>query len=70
MANTLTEDQLNEMGSVIDENGEVYLSVTDLVQHLEMNKCRMKQVQPEYITANRFIILLRQFESGIKALDV
>lgn len=69
MSSKLTEDQLNEMGSVIDENGEVYLSVDDLVKHFENNIHRMHEVQPEHITAKRFIGLLRQFESGIKEMD-
>lgn len=54
------------MGSVIDETGEVHLSVNDLIRHLEGNKHRMNEVQPEHMTADRFISLLRMFEKGIK----
>lgn len=60
---------LDSMGSVIDEKGEVFLSVEDLVRHLERNRHRMNDVQPEYLTAERFITLLRTFEKGIKESD-
>ena len=33
---------IDEMGAVIDEKGEVHLSVTDLVKHLERNMHRMR----------------------------
>lgn len=59
---------IGEMGSFEDINGEVYLSVTDLVKHLEGNKHRMKEVVAESITTDRFILLLKSFEKQIKEM--
>lgn len=62
----LNNDDINEMGSIEDEKGEIFLSVNDLVHHLEMNKFRMNDIVPEHVTADRFIQLLRTFEKAIK----
>ena len=57
---------IGEMGSYQDEEGEVYLSVTDLINHLNGNLHRV--TDEEKVTLGRFIFLLRSFERQIKEL--
>ena len=67
MSNKINAGDLGEMRSW-EEDGEIYLSVNDLIHYLEGNKHRMTEVLPEHVTADRFIKLLRSFEQGIKSL--
>lgn len=68
MSIDIKPEDIHEMRSFEDENGEVFLSVNDLVNHLKLNKHRMNEVVPEHITADRFIQLLRTFEKAIKEI--
>jgi hypothetical protein len=57
---------LGSMRSIEDPEGNVYLCVDDITRFLEHNKERMRGVQPEYVTANRLMVLLRSFVTIVR----
>jgi hypothetical protein len=60
--------QYGIMRSYEDKEGNLYLSVDDIIKHLDLKRPVMTKVQQETLTADSFIKLLRRYAEEIRKL--
>lgn len=59
--------QYHDMRMFVDsEYNQTYICIDTLIEHLEKNRDKMNEVQPEHVTIERFKALLRTFDKFAK----
>ncbi|HYC27723.1 MAG TPA: hypothetical protein VEB42_02890 [Chitinophagaceae bacterium] len=53
---------------VNDEKGELYINLNDIVKLIEDRKPKMTQLLVEHATMDKFIGLMRKYETAIQSL--